>query len=246
MMPTYCLFITYAILLVAIPVIAQCPCFRNQFLPRLSHFVRLDLVGRDELIVCIGFMTLYTYFIMGILVEFFHTKPNIAYCTVKKTTTTSTTPVTRRSSTGARTKTAEVEVDVDEHTQATKHTIRFERAHQQLRQLFPAFGTLTKYNLASAAFVTSALLMWANTNKFDTYRHGFLFLQGLILFLLPFACACPKRMLGVTAKIAYRCALYWTLAYAMMPGETNAVLCRISHFFGHRSDCSLMGKEWAL
>ncbi|KAI9495873.1 hypothetical protein BDB00DRAFT_812238 [Zychaea mexicana] len=84
---------------------------------------------------------------------------------------------------------------------------------EKLKQLFPGYAV-------------SAYLLKANTNLYYTQSKAFLFLQSLLLVLVPFSASYPG--LQKTHAIAYRCALAWTLVYSLFPRETMHMLWLIS------------------
>ncbi|KAI7850803.1 hypothetical protein BDC45DRAFT_572492 [Circinella umbellata] len=83
----------------------------------------------------------------------------------------------------------------------------------KLKQLFPAYAI-------------SVYLLKENTNLYYTQSKAFLFLQSLLLVLVPLVWCYPS--LKKTHSIAYRCALGWTLVYSLFPRETMHVLWLIS------------------
>ncbi|KAL9540859.1 hypothetical protein MBANPS3_009448 [Mucor bainieri] len=94
---------------------------------------------------------------------------------------------------------------------------RFERAHRQLRKVFPPF-------------VVSCLLMYANTTRFDTLRNSFMVLQTVLLLVQPLASMYHRPQAGLFCKYFYRVVLFWSILYALFPREAQHYISYLTHF----------------
>ncbi|KAI8143909.1 hypothetical protein BJV82DRAFT_88677 [Fennellomyces sp. T-0311] len=83
----------------------------------------------------------------------------------------------------------------------------------QLKQQFPGYAV-------------SAYLLQSNTNLHYAQGKAFLFLQSILLVLVPFTQRYPQ--IQKANGIAYRCALGWTLVYSLFPRETMHFLWLVS------------------
>lgn len=52
----------------------------------------------------------------------------------------------------------------------------------------------------------------------------FVMVQVLFLFVLPFSYMCPHPLINHINRIAYQCALLWTLAYAIYPRDVGFLI----------------------
>ncbi|CAO3622948.1 unnamed protein product [Cunninghamella echinulata] len=93
----------------------------------------------------------------------------------------------------------------------TRLTVRLEGAQQRLSQLYPAF-------------ITSTLLLWANTNKFDSYSVSFVLIQGIFFIIMPFTYACPHPLVRHIGRIGYQSALAWSIFYALFPRDVGYII----------------------
>ncbi|KAI8647241.1 hypothetical protein BD408DRAFT_408839 [Parasitella parasitica] len=100
---------------------------------------------------------------------------------------------------------------------------RFERAHRQLRKVFPPY-------------VVSCLLMYANTTRFDTLRNSFMVLQTVLLLAQPIASMYHRPYAGLICKFFYRAVLFWSILYAVFPRESQHYISHLTHLI-----CEYMG-----
>ncbi|CAO3594247.1 unnamed protein product [Absidia cylindrospora] len=136
----------------------------------------------------------------------------------RTTSTSSTTSVTTKRTTTTQSISGHApSLDASQSTISTCNiSTGVNRANQQLVHYYPAF-------------VSSTFLVWANTNKFDTFSIAFVMIQVICLFLLPFSYACPRPLISHINRIAYQCALLWTLAYAIYPRDVGYIMDRSSN-----------------
>ncbi|KAL0097018.1 hypothetical protein J3Q64DRAFT_1043959 [Phycomyces blakesleeanus] len=99
-------------------------------------------------------------------------------------------------------------------------TTRLSLAQKELTRLFPGYAICS-------------LLIWANTNQYDTLRDGFLFLQTIFLILLPWGLSCQSQAIQKSFQIAFRCCLFWGLLYAVMPRDTNYHIVELTRLLKH-------------
>ncbi|KAI9029875.1 hypothetical protein CLU79DRAFT_732950 [Phycomyces nitens] len=99
-------------------------------------------------------------------------------------------------------------------------TSRLSSAQTELTRLFPGYAICS-------------LLIWANTNQYDTLRDGFLFLQTMFLVLLPWGLSCQSQAVQKTFQIAFRCCLFWGLLYAVMPRDTSYHIVELTRLLKH-------------
>ncbi|KAI8341434.1 hypothetical protein BC941DRAFT_416860 [Chlamydoabsidia padenii] len=217
-----CLLSNYVFFMTLVPILAHWEDFRTQLLPRLAHYLHVSKAPTDQYLLLVGLVTIFVYFVLNLALDLVQTIRSLCTtCQQRKISTRELTTNTSTSVTTKKTTTTQYVVANNPNTTSSAQlssssspcnvSIGLTRAHQQAVHYYPAF-------------VTSTFLIWSNTNKFDSYSIAFVMLQVLFLLMLPFSYMCPRPLMNHINRIAYQCALLWTLAYAIYPRDVGYLM----------------------
>ncbi|CAO3645121.1 unnamed protein product [Cunninghamella blakesleeana] len=188
-----CIIGNYVFFFLLTPYLAQTHWLRQSLLPSVGNFLSISKVPIDELLFCVGFITLFVFVFLHMVIDLLRVAKAWGLLT------DNTTGHTLEGFT------------IIAATNSTRLTIRLENAQQYLSQLYPAF-------------ITSAVLLWANTNKFDSYSITFILIQGVFFTIMPFTYICSHPIINHINRIAYQSALAWSIIYALFPRDAGFVI----------------------
>ncbi|KAI8086732.1 uncharacterized protein BX664DRAFT_336632 [Halteromyces radiatus] len=191
--------LSYLVFLPLVPALAHCALFRHEFLPLVSHWFSLSKVPLDPLLLAVSLVSVYVYFFLNLVLDVVQSiRTFCLQCEQDKTTTSNSSRRTQESTSSCVSKTCKI-------------SARVTRAYQQAVHYYPGF-------------IASTLLVWANTNRFDTFSTAFVIIQVFFLLMLPLTYGCPDTMISHINRIGYQCALFWTLIYAMFPRDIGFLM----------------------
>lgn len=210
--------VIYLFFIVATPLLAQWNYFRNTIVPRISYTFYLSQIPGDPSVVSVGFVTFYVHVFLGIVKHVFQSFERM------------------------------------NNGRSLRNLARLERAHAELSELFPGSYTATwacfacsrsawSFFCFSVCCIHIAMLGQHQSIRYTQNRVNkkrrkiaefaywmcnirFLAIETAWIIILPLTHFVDYGGGGARSVClaAYRCALFWTLMYGIMPRETSYLI----------------------
>ncbi|SAL97644.1 hypothetical protein [Absidia glauca] len=229
-----CILSSYVVFLTGIPILAYSDCFRNHLIPSWGYYLGAAKVGLDQHLLATAVATIFIYFTLNAGNDFVYTLQalyaswfgrNVSTCISTTMTATATTTITT-------TVTQSILPAPSLFALGIAQPRRFRRNLSQ--RLSCAYQKAALYYPGVSAFITSTLMIWCNTKVFDSSNTAFVIIQALFLAFLPLTFAMPVPIVGDLNCVGYRCALLWTVVYALYSRQVSEMI----HFWTHHCDPS--------
>ncbi|ORX61324.1 hypothetical protein DM01DRAFT_1331935 [Hesseltinella vesiculosa] len=78
-------------------------------------------------------------------------------------------------------------------------------------------------------FAISSALLWGNTNRFDALTLSFVSIQTFVFLSIPVVALLNRPLFDSIMVVVYRCALFWSIVYAVSPRDVGYLIHYASH-----------------